>query len=114
MGEKIKRMKKAQEITLILLDKNDNALGHPNYDRWNKLPWYKRLFGFFFYCYKRKFIDLEGFKVKSTDGLGGLKADDFTILQDGKEIEIDNFEDLGNGSYIVEPKFLKENSEQSR
>lgn len=98
-----------KEVTLILLDKENNALGHPNYKRWNKLPWYKRFFGFFFYSYKRKFIDIEGFQVNTTDGVvDGLKINDFIIFQDGKEIKIGNFEDLGNGSYIVEPKFLEE------
>lgn len=93
-----------KEGSVILIDINDNALGHPNYERWNKLPWYKRLFGYFFYSYKRKFIDMEGFQV---DGVvDGLKIGDFIISQDGKEIEITGFEDLGNGSYILEPKFL--------
>ncbi len=93
-----------KDVSLILLDENDNALGHPNYDRWNKLPLYKRLFGYLFYSYKHKYIDITGFNIESVDG---LKKGDFIIRQDGEGFEIDNFKDLGNGSYIVEPKFLR-------
>lgn len=96
-------MEKGDEVTMILVDNDYNFLGKANYDRWNKLPWYKRIFGFI-YCYKNQFIDMEGFDIKP---LGALKKEDFRIECNGEEIEIGNFQDLGNGSYIVEPKFLK-------
>ena len=102
MGEKIKRMNKGQEITMIFLDDKGHAFGKANYDRWNKLPWYKHLLGFFFYCYKRKFIDMEGFEIKSTNGvIDGFKKENFRIMVDGKEVEIGTFKDLGDGSYVV-------------
>lgn len=56
-----------EEETILLIDEYNNVIGEANYDRWNELPWYKRLFGYFFYCYKRKFIDLEGFAVRNID-----------------------------------------------
>ena len=41
-----------KELTVILLDEDGEAHGKANYDRWNKLPWYKR-----------KFIDMRGFDI---------------------------------------------------
>lgn len=92
-----------KEGSIILLDINDNAIGHPVYDRWNKLPWYKRLFGFFFYNYKRKFIDLVGFDVKMTDGvIDGLTKEDFKLTISGEEKDIPDFKDLGDGNYFID------------
>lgn len=48
---------------IILLDDNGNFIGEPVYKRWNKAKWYQKLLGYFFYSYKRKFIDIKGFEM---------------------------------------------------
>lgn len=48
---------------MLLIDVKGDVMGKANYDRFNKLPWYKKMFGNLFYKYKEKFIDMEGFGI---------------------------------------------------
>ena len=51
-----------QRIILVMGD--GSHYGLPDYTKWNKLAWYKKVWGFIFRRYKRKFIDMKGFSVK--------------------------------------------------
>lgn len=56
------------KYSFFLVDNKGDIHGKSNYDRFNKLPWYKKLWGKLFYSYKRKFIDIEGFgTIKNVD-----------------------------------------------
>ena len=74
-------MGKEPEMSVMFIDDSNNVIGQADYTRWNKLPWYKKLFGYFFYCYKRKFIDMKGFEVSDID-TSKFKAGDVLYLDE--------------------------------
>ena len=68
------------KYSFLLVDNNGNIHGKSNYDRFNELPWYKRLWGKLFYSYKRQFIDIEGFGI--------VRGIDTSGFKDGEELTI--------------------------
>lgn len=88
---------------ILLVDTNDNLIGQPDYAKYNKLPWYKKLYAFFNRKYKRKHMSVKGYgceiivNVTSEDGepITGLKKEDFVLISDGDEINLDEFDKEG-------------------
>lgn len=54
----------SKDIMFMLED--NNIMGQPVYDRWEKALWYQRFLGFFFKRYKMRFIDYKGFALNKT------------------------------------------------
>lgn len=51
---------------IIFKMESGSLWGKADFTRWNKAKWYQKLLGFFFRCYKRKFIDMMPYEVELT------------------------------------------------
>lgn len=56
-----------QQQRIMFVTDTGSIIGKEKTDRFDKLPWYKRLYGFFNKSYKDRFIDIVGFDVKENE-----------------------------------------------
>lgn len=79
-------MKDVSNLRCLEIDSNGDIHGLPDYTRYNNLNWFKKSLCMLSYRYKRKFIDIKGYKIKS---FKGLNKNDFITenCEIGDEIE---------------------------
>lgn len=58
------KIKGVEKISLMFVDEKGDLICKADYSEWNKLVWYKKIFGKLYPKYKKRFIKYKGFELK--------------------------------------------------